>query len=324
MIHFLLHRRTFADILCAMRLDLVLAGKPEIRSRSRAQQLIDAGLVRVNDHTVTKRSMEISPTDVVTWIEPPPPPLPSLSTAQIDLPVLFEDDACMVIAKPAGIVVHPGSSTAGALTILDAVQPLFAARQLPFSPSHILVHRLDKDTTGCLLLAKTPSAHLSLQQQFAKRTVDKQYLVVVDGVVDPPAALIEAPIGRHPVNRVRMSIHRTASVRPASTSYQTLASSSDCTLLRCTLHTGRTHQIRVHLSSIGHPVLGDITYTTQRSQRTTVALGVHGILLHAWILGFHSPLNREEAVIIHCPLPSSFSSFLSERGWLDALAKAES
>ena len=287
-----------------MRLDLHLAGNPGIKSRAKAQRLIESGLVRVSGVVITKSSYDVAASDEVTW-SLPQEIAPALAAASVSFPILYEDAACLVIAKPAGVTVHPGSGTKpGEETVLSVIASMLQERGVTFSPSETLVHRLDKETTGCLLIAKTPEAHLALQQQFAARTVEKQYLTIVAGIPSPPQAIIDAPIGRHHDDRIRMSVHRATHRRQARTTYRTLDVAAECALLQCTLHTGRTHQIRVHLSTIGHPVLGDHTYVSPLSQKLSAHFGAMSIALHAWTLGFSSPAGN--AVRVTCPLPESF------------------
>jgi len=162
---------------------------------------------------------------------------------------------------------------------------------------------LDKETTGCLLIAKTEKAHTFLQKQFADRTVKKTYLALVAGVPSPPSAIIDAPIGRNLVNRTLMSIFKTRSSREAKTTYRTLEVRVNCTLLECDLHTGRTHQIRVHLRSIGHPILGDSSYGTHESKKITKGLGINGLCLHAQKLSFNTLSHKR--VDVEAPLSVS-------------------
>ncbi len=180
----------------------------------------------------------------------------------------------------------------------------------------MLVHRLDKDTTGCLLIAKTPKAHAALQKQFADRTIEKMYLTIVSGRPNIPTAMIDAPIGRHGSERTKMSIHQAVNSRSAKTTYRTIASAKGASLLECDLHTGRTHQIRVHLASIGHPVLGDETYDSNASHDAGFALHIESLCLHAWRVTFKS---EGKNVTVTAPLPETFSAVLQELGveWKD-------
>lgn len=273
-----------------MRLDQYLGDSAHCRSRSEALSLIKAGCVKLNGKKSLKASISVKAGDRLELILPSPTPAHDPDTKQFFLPVLYEDAACMVIDKPAGIIVHPGHGMKpDDTTVLAALAPLFRERNMPFHASSVLVHRLDKDTTGCLLIAKTPEAHLILQKQFAGREVRKTYLALVAGLPSPAAAVIDAPIGRHKHHRTRMSVMDASSkLREAKTTYRTLATGDDATLLACDLHTGRTHQLRVHLSTVGHPILGDETYGSDRSKGLSVKSGIDRICLHAWKFSFTS------------------------------------
>lgn len=293
------------------RLDVFLAVNSQLGSRAKVQQAIDSGLVRVNDALATKPAMRLQEGDTV-HLDADPPPLPPSSAiipVHIPMPELFEDDACMVLGKPAGYAVHPGAGMEpDEVTILSGIAWLLRKRSLPFAPEHVLVHRLDKETTGCLLIAKTADAHRTLQKQFETRTVQKTYLTLVAGIPDPPEAVIDAPIGRSTSNRTKMAVLGAGGpLRAAQTTYHTLGTSPllPAALLSCDLHTGRTHQIRVHLSSIGHPVLGDDTYVSTASERVAAEFEIPRVCLHAWKLSFVSPADGRKHDIIAAP-PEDF------------------
>ncbi len=285
-----------------MRLDQYLAGKADILSRAKAQKLIEAGLVKVAGKKCLKASRGIKSTDAVTYTLPELKAEPSASGVDLKLSILYEDDECLVIDKPAGIAVHPGSGmSADEITILDGIRFLFAKEGIPFSRSSVLVHRLDKETTGCLLIAKNEKAHMLLQKQFEDRTIDKMYLTLVAGVPSPAAAMIDAPIGRHTGDRTKMSIMQIGTSRIAKTTYRTLGSAQGVALLACELHTGRTHQIRVHMRSIGHPILGDEKYETTNSIEATARLQADFLCLHAWKLSFKSPTSKKNVSVVSEP-----------------------
>ncbi|MFA6522909.1 MAG: RluA family pseudouridine synthase [Candidatus Peribacteraceae bacterium] len=296
------------------RLDQFLAADGRMLSRTKAQKAIEESRVKVNDLPETKVSRRLQEGDKVTLEGEEEPRMDdTIEPTDLLLTVLFEDDACMVLEKPAGIAVHPGAGMApGEVTILHGVAHLFRERRLPFSPDAVLVHRLDKDTTGCLLVAKTAAAHQFLQKQFETRTVKKQYLALVAGIPEHPEAMIDAPIGRSTHDRTTMSVGGMSG-REAQTTYKVLSSGKSCALLLCDLHTGRTHQVRVHLSSIGHPVLGDGTYTSQLSDRLTQEFDIRTLCLHAWKLTFTSPDGERERAVT-APLPPSLISVLERVG----------
>src|SRR3989344_2405808 len=290
------------------RLDSFLADQRPQLSRSRIQKMIKMGWVEVNGEGIRKPAHRLKEGDIVFQLDGVEtfPDEASIAPVDLHLPVLYEDEDCLVIDKPAGIAVHPGAGMPpGTPTILHGVAYLFTERTLLFSSEGVLVHRLDKETTGCLLIGKTPDAHSQLQKQFENRDVTKEYLALVAGQPNPPKAVIDAPIGRNLTDRTKMSVLRTSVSREAKTTYWTLESVGDASLLRCQLHTGRTHQIRVHLSSVGYPILGDTAYSSSRSAELTKKRKIQSLCLHAWKLSFLSPTKLEE-IAVEAPLPVSF------------------
>ena len=293
------------------RLDVFLSSQDGVLSRSKAQKLIKDGMVQVNGKVVTKVAFMLKEGDHITVAESRGSTIRGRdveSSVDLHLDVLYEDSACLVINKPAGLAVHPASSMKkGDRTILNGVEFLFKKRSLPFSEDAILVHRLDKETTGCLLIAKNVAAHAALQKQFEDRTVSKKYLALVAGVPSPSSATIDAPIGRNLVQRTMMSIFKTGKSRAAKTTYKTIQAKEDCALLECDLHTGRTHQVRVHLSSIEHPILGDPKYHSALSEKVTKEYGIKGLCLHAWKLAFDSQVD-ERRVSVVAPISSTLEN----------------
>ncbi|HVW67136.1 MAG TPA: RluA family pseudouridine synthase [Candidatus Peribacteraceae bacterium] len=298
-----------------MRLDVFLANTGAAASRIKARDMVKDGLVLVNGRIARKPALVLKEGDQIQVSATGEPVTETrLHTADLQLEVLYEDDACMVINKPAGISVHPGAGIPDdADTILHGIAHLFAERTLPFSSSAVLVHRLDKDTTGCLLIAKNPAAHKALQMQFEKRTVEKTYLAIVAGVPDPPAAIIEASIGRSSHDRTKMTVYGSNRSREAKTTYRTLCAGKEASLIACDLHTGRTHQIRVHMSTIGHAILGDATYTSVAADTLAAAHDIKSICLHARTLTFRSPSDETKRTVT-APLPSAFLGVLHEFG----------
>ncbi|MDD4319638.1 MAG: RluA family pseudouridine synthase [Candidatus Peribacteraceae bacterium] len=294
-----------------VRLDIFLASEERMLSRSKAQRAIEEGRVSVNDAVVSKVALRLQEGDTVALRdEEAAAAETAVEPADLHLTVLYEDGACLVLDKPAGIAVHTGAGMApGEKTILHGAAFLFRERSIPFSSESVLVHRLDKDTTGCLLLAKDPASHMALQKQFETRTVEKQYLALIAGVPEHPAAMIDAPIGRSTSDRTTMAVRGAGGSREAQTSYRVLAAKDRAALVLCNLHTGRTHQVRVHLHSIGHPVLGDGTYGNELAERLGQEFGIRSLCLHAWKLRFRSPADGKDHAII-APLPSSFSEVL--------------
>lgn len=295
------------------RLDAFLADENTEISRARIKKHIQSGGVEVNGQEVTKPSLKLKKGDTVFLLsewENVPLEESSIEPTDLQLPILHEDDDCLVLNKPAGIAVHPGAGMpAGEITILHGVAHLFSERNIPFDSAATLVHRLDKETTGCLLIAKSPQAHASLQKQFEHRDVRKFYLAIVSGAPEPSKAVIDAPIGRNLTDRTKMSVLRTSVSREARTTYRTLESSSEASLIQFELHTGRTHQIRVHTSSIGHPIIGDNVYYSPTSSAITQGRAIEGMCLHAWKLSFLSVSHVQEIAVV-APLPPSFVSAL--------------
>ncbi len=303
------------------RLDAFLQNQTAIVSRSVVQKHIRGGHVTVNRKKITKTGYALSEDDVVVIsLEELPSSSATIDPVDLDLTVLYEDDACMVVDKPRGLTVHP-APTVKEPTLLHGAAWLFKKRKLKFQPSSVLVHRLDKETTGCLLIGKTPEAHLFLQKQFETRTVEKKYLALVYGQPREAKAKIDAPIGRHATERTKMSSLHITNSKQAQTTYETLGSQNSTSLLLCELHTGRTHQIRVHLESIGHPVLGDSTYGSGASAAFAKKLKVDFLCLHAWQLAFDSPASKKR-VHVTAELPEDFDMCLTLLGLADAKVTA--
>jgi len=239
---------------CAgLRLDQALSRLLPEYSRTRLAQWVRAKQVTLDGRAVLARR-RVWGGEVIDLVPAPAPAALAQRAEEIPLEVLYEDEALLVVNKPAGLVVHPGSGNWSG-TLLNAL--LKHAPALAAIPRAGIVHRLDKETSGLLVVGKTLAAQTDLVRQLQARSVTREYLAVVSGRV-ARGGRIEAPIGRHPVKRTRMAV--TARGRHAVTHYGVLERYANATLLRCRLETGRTHQIRVHLSSIGHPLLGDSTY----------------------------------------------------------------
>jgi 23S rRNA pseudouridine1911/1915/1917 synthase len=287
------------------RLDRWLAARVPALSRARLQALIASGDVRV-DGRPARASARVKAGQSVE-VEEPPPQAAAPAPEDIPLRVVYEDRQLIVIDKPAGLVVHPGAGTArGTLVnaLLHRVSDLSGVGGV-LRPG--IVHRLDRGTSGLLVAAKDDATHHGLSRQFAARTVEKEYLALVLGRPRRAQASIESPIGRDPVHRKRMST-RAPRGRPARTTYTVAEPLEGSALLRVRLHTGRTHQIRVHLASIGHPVAGDATYGGRRlppSASTRLREAVAALArpaLHAARLAFVHPATGAR-VAFESPLP---------------------
>jgi 23S rRNA pseudouridine1911/1915/1917 synthase len=271
-----------------VRLDRWLTRHVPELSRARLQALIESGHVRVGG-VARKPSYRLREGDVVD-VEIPPLPPEELRPEPAPLAIVHEDDAVLVINKPAGMVVHPGAGRATG-TLAAAVlahAPETAGVGGPRRPG--IVHRLDKGTSGLLVVAKTVRAYESLTSQLAARAVSRQYLAVVHGRVAAAEGVIDAPIGRHPFDRVRMAVRPAGQGKRAVTRFRVLERFREATYLEAALETGRTHQIRVHLASRGHPVIGDDTY---RPRSMPPLIEMDGLALHATALAFTHPTTGE-------------------------------
>jgi 23S rRNA pseudouridine1911/1915/1917 synthase len=280
-----------------VRLDRFLADQLSAYSRSRLQQLICGGFVRHNGETARPRDL-VRTGDLVDLCEPAPEKIDNQPEA-IPLEILFEDDDLLVLNKPAGLVMHPGAGHAQHTLVNALLHHCPSLSGIGGKERPGIVHRLDKDTSGCLVVAKNDEAHRGLSEQFAERSVEKIYLALVAGKLRKGAGIIEASIGRHPVDRQRMSV-RSSRGRAAKTEYRVLRSSNEASLIECKLHTGRTHQIRVHLHHLGHPVLGDKVYAAKLAKEFPRQM------LHAWKLAFTHP-RSERRMSFEAPMPEDFN-----------------
>jgi 23S rRNA pseudouridine1911/1915/1917 synthase len=280
-----------------LRLDRFLALELSDFSRSRLQTLIEGGFVRLNAQT--PRVRDLVRTGDVVQLEVPAAEKIEAAPEAIPLQILFEDDDLLVIDKPAGMVVHPGAGNAEHTLVNALLSHCTVLSGIGGKERPGIVHRLDKETSGCLVVAKNDVTHRDLSRQFAARTVKKIYLALVAGRLRNPTGRIDAPIGRHPVHRQRMSIAKSSRGRSALTEYRVIRSGVEMSLVECELHSGRTHQIRVHLHHLGHPIMGDKVYAPK------LANGFPRQMLHAWRLGFAHPQTREW-MPFEAPLPPDF------------------
>jgi 23S rRNA pseudouridine1911/1915/1917 synthase len=285
------------------RLDLFLARQIDRLSRARIQTLIQTGHILLNGVTCRPRQI-VRSGDKVVISEPNPEPI-VLKPEALPVQILFEDEHLLVVNKPAGMTVHPGAGVqTGTLVnaLLHHVSNLSGIGGV-LRPG--VVHRLDKETSGCLVVAKHDLAHLRLSSQFAGRKVQKFYLALCTGQFTKSAGEIVKPIGRHPVHRQKMAVLDRG--RPAHTRFEVIQQTTRWTLVLCQIYTGRTHQIRVHLHSIGHPVLGDKVYGKTSSEYARQ-------MLHAWRLGFFHPI-AENWMEFEAGLPDDFlQSGVEENG----------
>ena len=305
---------TLDSDLAPGRLDQVLARLLPDRSRSYLGKLIDEGHVSVDGEGVTRRSRAVSGGQIIS-IEIPEPA--SLDTLPQDIPlsVVFQDESIAVIDKPAGLVVHPGAGHTDE-TLVNAL--LFHIRDLSGIGGMLrpgIVHRLDKDTSGLIVVAKNDETHRALTSSWNTPAVRKEYLALVYGSPKTSNGRIEKPIGRDPKDRKKMAV--VAAGRAATTLFTLVEKLDHVSLLRCTLLTGRTHQIRVHLKSIGHPIVGDPLYSgpqwkgipDKRAQKVLSSFPRQA--LHATSLSFPHPRSGEQ-MTFESALPSDFAKLMDE------------
>lgn len=284
------------------RLDSFLAASLPEHSRSSIQKLIEKNHVSLNGGNA-KSNYRVKRGDKVLVMVPKPQKL-TVEPSDIPLDIVYEDGDMMVINKPAGMVVHPAPGNKSN-TLVNAL--LWHCDNLSDINGVLrpgIVHRIDKDTTGLLMVAKNEKIHRGLAKQLKEHTINRRYMALVRGVIGEDKGTIEAPIGRHPTNRKKMAVVARNS-REAVTHFSVIRRYCGYTLIEARLETGRTHQIRVHMKYIGYPVVGDEKYGKQGE------LGTKSLLLHAAVLGFIHP-GKNEYMEFHAPLPQSFESILQQ------------
>ncbi len=286
------------------RLDLWLTTQLPDFSRSRWQKLIAQGQIQIAGQICTDKQYRLKSGDrVCVFI--PPPDLLDLIPESMPLDLLYEDEHLLIVNKPAGMVVHPsaGHSTGTLVHALLAHCPLSSIGGVQ-RPG--IVHRLDKDTTGAMVVAKTDFAHQHLQQQLQAKTARREYLGVVYGTPKTDSGTIDLPVGRHPVDRQKNTIlPLERGGRSAVTHWQIEEKLRGFSLIKFRLETGRTHQIRIHTTKMGHPIVGDPVYGTGRS----IGVKLPGQALHAWQLQLIHP-QTGDLVSVTAPIPSYFSTLL--------------
>jgi 23S rRNA pseudouridine1911/1915/1917 synthase len=333
------HRRFVADKGQSMlRIDKFLFHKMENTSRNRIQKAADAGCIRVNGAAV-KSNYKVKPLDEIALVFPNPPRATGLLPEEIPLDITFEDEHLIVLNKPAGLVVHPGVGNHNG-TLVNGLLHHFQALPRPENPygDHGeslrpgLVHRIDKDTSGLLVIAKTEEAMTLLARQFFERSIERRYIALVWGQVHEQKGTIEGHIGRDHKDRKRYTVYPDGSEgKPAVTHYEVLENLPYVTLVSCKLETGRTHQIRVHMRHMGHALFNDPRYggnralmgpdTAKYRQFIQNCLNlIPGQALHAQSLGFIHPATGEK-LYFEAPIPESFESILTK--WRKAAWKGE-
>lgn len=287
------------------RLDVCLAAQSAL-TRSRVQSLIAEGNVAVNGLVMLKASLRLNPGDVIAVDLPEPSPLAVLAE-DIPLDIIYEDADMVVVNKARGMVVHPGAGVERG-TLVNAL--LAHCRDLSGVGGVLrpgIVHRLDKDTTGVMVVAKNDAAHLNLARQIAAKTATRTYLALVGGVIAEPSGRIVGRIGRSKLDRQKMAVLSDGG-KEAITTFTVRERFAATTFLACQLLTGRTHQIRVHLAYISHPVLGDRRYA---NRALAEGFGIAGQALHSWQLSLAHP-RTDQPLTFRAPLPYDFAALLEQ------------
>ena len=284
------------------RIDKYLSSKlDDSFSRAKIQKLIDEELILVNDKVI-KSSYKVSNGDVILITDKEEDM--SVKPEKMDIDIVYEDDDVMVINKKSGVVVHPAPGNYSG-TLVNGL--MYLSKDLShvngeFRPG--IVHRIDKDTSGLLIVAKNDKAHINMSEQIKNHEVEKTYIALVKGFVKEEEATIDMPIGRSTKDRKKMAVNKNG--KNAVTHFKVLERFRNYTLLEVKIETGRTHQIRVHLSQIGYPVVGDTTYSNGKNE-----WGIKGQCLHAKSLKFKHPVTGKE-MFIEAPLPEYFEEVLQE------------
>ena len=285
------------------RLDAFLADYFADLSRSRLQKLIKEGLVKVNDQMV-KPSRPLEAGDEVQVLVPMAAPV-DVKAENIPLDIVYEDDDVIVVNKPRGMVVHPAVGNYSG-TLVNAL--LYHCKDLSGINGELrpgIVHRIDKETSGLIIAAKNDKAHRGLVEQWQTREVKRYYKALLHGSMGEPGGTVDAPIGRHPKDRKKMAVVPLAG-RHAVTHYKILERFARYTLIQAKLDTGRTHQIRVHMQYLGHPVVGDIIY----GPKGRIAVKI-GMLLHSASMEFRQPITGE-IIKLEAPVPADFAEMLAK------------
>ena len=286
-----------------IRIDRYLAEKDSGLSRSFIQKLLKDGQITVGDKAA-KSNYKVRENDRI-HLEIPDSSEPDIVPEDIPLDILYEDEDVLIVNKPKGMVVHPAAGHYQG-TLVNAVMAhcgdSLSGINGVMRPG--IVHRIDKDTTGSVIACKNDAAHKCIAEQLKEHSINRRYRAVCHGVLKEDEGVIDKPIGRHPTDRKKMAVNEKNGKR-AVTHYRVLERFQDYTYIECVLETGRTHQIRVHMASIGHPLLGDTVYSNRKSPFSSL----EGQTLHAMTLGFQHP-SSGEYVEVNAPLPEYFVHLL--------------
>ncbi|MDO6354371.1 RluA family pseudouridine synthase [Caloramator sp. CAR-1] len=284
------------------RIDVFLSEKIEDMSRSRIQKLIEDNKIKVNAKEI-KSNYKIKNGDEIT-VEVPKPVMLQIQAEDIDIDILYEDDDIVVVNKPQGMVVHPaaGNYTGTLVNALLKKCKTLSSINGVIRPG--IVHRIDKDTSGVLVVAKNDYAHQHLAEQIKEHTVKRVYIALTEGVIKQDQGTIDKPIGRHPIHRKKMAVIENG--KRAVTHFKVLERYKENTLVEARLETGRTHQIRVHMAYIGYPLVGDPVYGFKKQK-----FNLKGQALHAMVLGFIHP-RTGEYMEFSSPLPDYFQNLIEK------------
>ncbi|MBK8093283.1 MAG: RluA family pseudouridine synthase [Verrucomicrobiaceae bacterium] len=293
---------------CGLRLDKHLAQRLPDLSRTRIQDLIKDGHITLNARS-TKSGAILKMGDGIHITIPEVVPV-GVIAQDIPLTILYEDSDIVVLDKPPGLVVHPAEGNPDGTLVNALLHHIGDLSGIGGEMRPGIVHRLDKDTSGCMVVAKNDIAHRRLTEAFSERRIAKIYLAVINGEPKGPQGRIENRIGRHPVDRKRMTVLFDGSGKEAVTEWTRISAHEGCALIQCRLLTGRTHQIRVHMKeSLGHPILGDPIYGNAARQRTATPR----LMLHAWKLAFHHPIH-DKPLSFEAQLPPEYAPWMAAVG----------
>ncbi len=297
--------RIIAEGLCEpIRIDLFLSRELNDISRSYIQKLISSGNVKVNESVCKSKKQQIVDDDII-YLHIPKPEKLNIKSENIPIDILYEDDDLIIVNKPQGMVVHPAPGHYSG-TLVNAL--IYHCKNLSSINGIIrpgIVHRIDKDTSGVLMIAKNNNAHNSLAEQLKDHSINRIYKALAHGNLNEDSGTINAPLGRHPVNRLKWTVIDKNS-KHAITHFRVIERYSKYTLMELKLETGRTHQIRVHMSYIGHPLVGDPLYGVKKEK-----FKLSGQLLHAEVLGFIHPTIKKY-MEFSAPMPDYFINIISK------------